>query len=87
VVAHSARSRFSGRITRIVSDTVMAQVEIQAGPHRFVLLLSSEAADEPGLEPGTLAVADVKSANVSVEIPDSRSAWPSALIGEARRAR
>ena len=49
----------------------MAQVEIQAGPHRVVSLLSREAADELGLEPGMLAVAAVKATNVSVEIPHS----------------
>ena len=64
VVAHSARNRFSGLVTRVVRDTVMAQVEIQAGPHRFVSLLSREAADDLGLEPGMLAVAAVKSTNV-----------------------
>jgi molybdopterin-binding protein len=69
VVAHSARNRFSGLVSRVVRDTVMAQVEIQAGPHRFVSLLSREAADELGLEPGMLAVAAVKATNVSVEIP------------------
>jgi molybdopterin-binding protein len=69
VVAHSVRNRFSGLISRVVRDTVMAQVEIQAGPHRFVSLLSREAADELGLEPGMLAVAAVKATNVSVEIP------------------
>ena len=69
VAAHSARNRFSGLVTRVVRDTVMAQVEIQAGPHRFVSLLSREAADELGLEPGMLAVATVKATNVSVEIP------------------
>jgi molybdopterin-binding protein len=68
VVAHSARNRFSGLVSRVVRDTVMAQVEIQAGPHRFVSLLSREAADELGLEPGVLAVATVKATNVSVEI-------------------
>ena len=72
VAAHSVRNRFTGLITRVVKDTVMAQVEIQAGPHRFVSLLSREAADELGLEPGVLAVAAVKSTNVSVEIPRSR---------------
>jgi molybdopterin-binding protein len=71
VVAHSARNRFSGLISRVTRDTVMAQVEIQAGPHRFVSLLSREAADELGLEPGMLAVAAVKATNVSVEIPHS----------------
>jgi molybdopterin-binding protein len=69
VVAHSVRNRFSGLVTRVVRDTVMAHVEIQAGPHRFVSLLSREAADELGLEPGMLAVATVKATNVSVEIP------------------
>ncbi|MBO0816552.1 MAG: TOBE domain-containing protein [Actinobacteria bacterium] len=69
VVGHSMRNRFSGLVTRVVRDTVMAQVEIQAGPHRFVALLSREAADELGLEPGVLAVAAVKATNVSVEIP------------------
>jgi molybdopterin-binding protein len=69
VVAHSAQNRFSGLVSRVVRDTVMAQVEIQAGPHRFLSLLSREAADELGLEPGTLAVAAIKATNVSVEIP------------------
>ena len=69
VMAQSTRNRFSGLVSRVVRDTVMAQVEIQAGPHRFVSLLSREAADELGLEPGMLAVAAVKATNVSVEIP------------------
>jgi len=69
VVAHSTRNRFSGLISRVTRDTVMAQVEIQAGPYRFVSLLSREAADELGLEPGMLAVAAVKATNVSIEIP------------------
>jgi molybdopterin-binding protein len=72
VVAHSARNRFTGLVSRVVRDTVMAQVEIQAGPHRFVSLLSREAADELGLEPGTLVTAAVKATNVSVEIPQTR---------------
>ena len=69
IAAASVRNRFTGLVTRVVKDTVMAQVEIQAGPHRFVSLLSREAADELGLEPGVLAVAAVKATNVSVEIP------------------
>ena len=72
VIAHSVRNRFSGLVTRIVRDTVMAQVDVQAGPHRFVSLLSREAADELGLEPGVLAVAAVKATNVSIEIPTIR---------------
>ena len=69
VLASSARNRFSGLISRITRDSVMAQVEIQAGPHRFVSLLSREAADELGLEPGMIAVASVKATTVAVEIP------------------
>src|SRR5439155_14666294 len=72
VVAHSARNRFSGLVSRVVRDTVMAQVEVQSGPHRFVSLLSREAADELGLEPGVLAIAAIKATNVSIEIPSGR---------------
>ena len=69
VVAESARNRFTGLVTNVVRDTVMAQVEIQAGPHRVVSLMSREAADELRLEPGMLAVAAVKATNVVVEVP------------------
>ncbi len=68
-VGHSVRNRFTGLVTRVVRDTVMAQVEIQSGPHRIVSLMSREAADELGLEPGVLAVAAIKSTNVAIEIP------------------
>jgi molybdopterin-binding protein len=68
-VSASARNRFIGLVTRVVRDTVMAQVELQAGPHRIVSLMSREAADELHLEPGVLAVAVVKSTNVVVEVP------------------
>jgi molybdopterin-binding protein len=68
-LGHSARNRFTGLISKVVRDTVMAQVEIQAGPHRFVSLLSREAADELGLEPGMIAIATVKATNVAVDIP------------------
>ena len=69
VVSESARNRFQGLVTRVVRDTVMAQVEIQSGPHRVVSLMSREAADELGLEPGVLAIAAVKSTHVVVEVP------------------
>lgn len=62
-----ARNRLTGIVTRVVRDTVMAQVEIQAGPFRVVSLISREAADELGLEPGVVAVASVKATNVAVE--------------------
>ena len=69
VVAESARNRFPGIVTRVRRDGVMAQVEIQAGPHRVVSLMSREAADDLRLEPGVLAVAAVKSTNVVIEVP------------------
>jgi molybdopterin-binding protein len=65
----SARNRLTGIVTRVVRDTVMAQVEIQAGPFRLVSLMSREAADELGLDVGVRAVATVKATQVSVDIP------------------
>ncbi len=65
----SARNRLPGIVTRVVRDTVMAQVEIQAGPFRLVSLMSREAADELGLEVGVRAVATVKATQVSVDVP------------------
>jgi molybdopterin-binding protein len=65
----SARNRLTGIVTRVVRDTVMAQVEIQAGPFRVVSLMSREAADELGLEVGVRAVATVKATQVSVDVP------------------
>ena len=69
VRSESARNRFVGLVTRVVRDTVMAQVEIQAGPFRLVSLMSREAADELGLEVGVRAVATVKATQVSVDVP------------------
>jgi molybdopterin-binding protein len=68
IIGRSARNRFPGIVTRVLKDKVAAQVEIQAGPHRIVSLMTREAADELGLAPGVLAVAAVKSTNVVVEI-------------------
>jgi len=65
----SARNRLPGIVTRVVKDTVMAQVELICGPYRLVSLMSSEAAEELGLEPGVRAIASVKSTNVVVERP------------------
>ncbi len=69
VVGQSARNHFPGVVTRVLRDGVMAQIEIQAGPHRVVSLISREAADELGLEPGVVAVGVIKSTNVVVELP------------------
>ncbi|HEV3188087.1 MAG TPA: helix-turn-helix domain-containing protein [Acidimicrobiales bacterium] len=68
--AQSTRNRFVGIVTKVVKDKVVAQVEIQAGPHRFVSLITREAVDELGLVPGVVVDAVVKATNVSVEIPD-----------------
>ena len=72
IVGQSARNRFTGVVTRVVKDKVAAQVEIQAGRHRVVSLMTREAADELELAPGMLAVAAVKATNVVVELPADR---------------
>ncbi len=68
VIGRSARNRFPGIVTRVIKDKVTAHVEIQAGPHRIVSLMTREAADELELAPGVLAVAAVKATSVVVEI-------------------
>ncbi len=65
----SARNRFAGIVTRIQRDAVAAVVEVQAGPHRLVSLMTAEAVDELGLEVGREAVCVVKATNVIVELP------------------
>ena len=68
VADESARNRMRGIVTRVVTDTVMAQVEMQCGPFRVVSLMSSEAVRDLGLEVGTVAVATIKSTNVVVGV-------------------
>jgi molybdopterin-binding protein len=68
-VARSARNQFVGLVTDVRMDRIMSQVELQCGPHRMVSLMSTEAVQELGLAPGTLAVAVVKSTNVVIEVP------------------
>jgi len=72
-VRRSARNRFVGLVTSVIQDSVMAQVEMQSGPHRVVSLMSTEAVRELNLEPGMLAVAVIKSTDVVVESTISRS--------------
>jgi molybdopterin-binding protein len=67
----SARNRFTGLVTSVLTDTVMAQVDLQCGPFRVVSLMSAEAARELRLEPGVLAVASVKSTHVVIEVPQT----------------
>jgi molybdopterin-binding protein len=70
-VSESARNRFAGIVTRVIKDGVAAQVEVQAGSHRIVSLITRESADELGLKPGVVAVATVKATNVGIELPRS----------------
>jgi len=65
--ASSARNRLRGIVTAVVKDTVMAQVDIQAGPFRVVSLMSREAVDDLDLQVGSVAVAVIKSTTVVVE--------------------
>jgi molybdopterin-binding protein len=68
-VIESARNRFPGIVTQVEKDGLVAVVHIQAGPHRVTSMMTREAADDLGIEPGDLAVAVVKSTNVVVEVP------------------
>lgn len=72
IVAQSARNRFPGIVTRIERDRVAAVVEVMAGPHRLVSLMTAEAIDDMGIEVGSEAVCVVKATNVIVEVPASR---------------
>src|SRR4249920_2848802 len=72
IVAQSARNRFPGIVTRIESDKVAAVVEVIAGPHRMVSLMTAEAVEELGLKVGDEAVCVVKATNVIVEIPSAK---------------
>lgn len=73
VVAQSARNRFEGIVTRVERDKVTALVEVQAGPHRIVSLVTREAVDELGLAVGDEAVCVVKATNVMIDLPSSRA--------------
>ena len=72
ILGGSARNRFPGIVTRIEKDTIAAVVEIQAGPHRIVSLMTAEAVDDMGLKVGDEAVGVVKATTVIVEVPSAR---------------
>jgi molybdopterin-binding protein len=69
IAGQSLRNHFPGVIVAVKKDKVAATVEIMAGPHRILSLLTREAVDELGLKPGLPAIAAVKATNVSVELP------------------
>ncbi|MDH3606206.1 MAG: helix-turn-helix transcriptional regulator [Acidimicrobiia bacterium] len=66
--SRSARNRFVGIITHVERDTVVAKVELYSAGQRIVSLLTREAVDDLGLEPGVRATAVVKSTNVMIEL-------------------
>lgn len=69
IVAQSARNRFAGIVTKVQISGVAATVEIQAGPHRLLSLMTAEGARELKLRPGDAAICVVKATNVIVEVP------------------
>ncbi|MFD4294344.1 molybdopterin-binding protein [Rhodococcus sp. NPDC058532] len=69
----SARNRFVGLVTKVTTDTVMAEVQMQCGPFTVVSLMSSASVRSLGLEPGSIAVAMVKATTVIVETPEGTS--------------
>lgn len=71
-IGSSARNRFTGLVTKVTSDTVMSQVDLQCGRNRVVSLMSTEAVHDLGLEVGSLAVAVVKATTVIVEVSADR---------------
>ncbi|HET9519905.1 MAG TPA: TOBE domain-containing protein [Candidatus Limnocylindrales bacterium] len=81
-VARSARNQFSGVVTRVERDRVAAVVEVLAGPHRIVSLMTAEAVDELGLAVGDQAVCIVKATNVIIEVPAAREARDSRVRTE-----
>ena len=84
IVAQSARNRFPGIVTRIEKDRVAAVVEVQAGPHRLVSLMTAEAVDDLDLRVGDEAICVVKATNVIVEVPSQTGARPGWGTGAPR---
>ena len=70
VTGGSVRNRMPGVVTEVRRDKVAATVEILAGPHRLLALVTREAVDEMGLEPGVQVVATVKATNLMVEVDE-----------------
>jgi len=76
MAAQSARNRFPGIVTRVEQDQVAAVVEVQAGPHRLVSLITAEAARELNLAVGDEVVCVVKATDVIVDLPSPRRDRP-----------
>jgi molybdopterin-binding protein len=71
IVAQSARNRFAGVVTAVRKDRAAAVVEVIAGPHRLVSLITRESADELGLAPGRHVICVVKATDMMVEVTSS----------------
>ncbi len=63
----SARNRFPGIVRSVQVDGLLAQVELEAGPFRVVAVITREAVEQLGLEPGSPATALVKATSVLLE--------------------
>jgi molybdopterin-binding protein len=74
IVAHSARNRFPGVVSKVVRDGVSAVVEVVAGPHRLVSLMTAEAAEELGLAEGVEVIGIVKATDMMIQIPQDAPA-------------
>ena len=69
IAAQSARNRFPGVVTKVVTDRVAATVEMQAGPYRLLSLVTAESVRELGLKPGVRVIAVIKATNVMIDLP------------------
>ncbi|MFF7177158.1 TOBE domain-containing protein [Streptomyces sp. NPDC008121] len=65
----SVRNAFVGIVTAVRVDDVAALVEVQAGPHRLVSMVTREAVEELGLDVGVTVTARVKSTHVHIDLP------------------
>jgi molybdopterin-binding protein len=66
--ALSARNRFTGVVSEVKVEGLLAQVELEVtGPARLVAVITRDAVEELGLRPGMSATAIVKSTSVMVE--------------------
>ena len=65
----SVRNHLQGLVIALHSDPVMSQVDLQCGPYRVVSLISTESVRELGIEVGSIAMAQIKATNVSLQVP------------------
>ena len=66
----SVRNHLQGLVIALHSDPVMSQVDLQCGPYRVVSLVSTESVRELGIEVGSIAMAQIKATNVSLQVPN-----------------